>query len=324
MTLLEFAKSRTRRLSIVIGCRPGVKLAGYDDKTVMEDVDRKVSSVLAFAERFDPDVVFSISGMASEAESLGAVVENKETGSQAVVVKPLGSCDDTSLLEKRPIRDSRLCSIFLDSLRLLSERVTDRPVAGSIAGPLSVSGQLIGLDRMLVLSVEKPGFLRSVLEIVTERVIEYMEMQVQCGAGFINVAEPSGSLLSPAAFRELCLPYLKALFARIRVPYFLHICGNTNRHIDVLAETGAQGISVDAMVDMRMASRILGPETAICGNISASGALLQGTPEEVRRTTAEMLESMSGAQNYIPASSCSIGRDAPHANLDAFFGEVRR
>jgi MtaA/CmuA family methyltransferase len=323
MTLLELARRSKHRIAIIIGSRPGARYAGFTDREIMEDAEKKAASVLAFVERHDPDIVYSISGMASEAESLGAVVLNSENGSQAVVKRPLAESEDLDLLKSTSIGDSPLCACFLESLRLLSKKITARPVAGSIAGPLSVTGQLMGLDRMLVLSVEKPDYLKSVLRIVTERLLEYVKMQVEYGAGVFHVAEPTGSLLSPPSFRELCLPFLQAVFAGIPVPNFLHICGDTNRHLEALAETGAHVVGVDAMVDMRRAADIFGPRTGVCGNISVAGVLFSGTPKEVRGESASMLELMSGCATYIPGTSCGIGRNIPEENIRAFLDTVR-
>jgi uroporphyrinogen decarboxylase len=323
MTLLEFARRSPRRVAIVISSRMGARYAGYSDMEIMEDPEKKTASVLAFVERHDPDIVYSIAGMAAEAESLGAVVRNDETGLQTFVKRPLAESDDLDCLKSTSIGDSLLCSSFLESLRLLTNKITDRPVAGSLAGPLSVAGQIIGLDKMLVLSVEKPGYLRKVLEIVTARLLEYMNMQIERGVGFVNVAEPTGSLLSPPSFRELCLPFLRSVFAGIRVPNFLHICGDTSRHLEALAETGANAVSVDAMVDMRRAADFFGPRVGVCGNIASAGVLISGTPEEVRETTASMLALMSGRDTYIPATSCSVGRNVPEENLRAFLETVR-
>jgi uroporphyrinogen decarboxylase len=261
--------------------------------------------------------------MASEAESLGAVVRSAETGSQAIVQRPLAESGDLEPLKATSIEGSPLCESFLESLRRLSDRIPDRPVAGSLAGPLSVAGQLMGLDRLLVLSVEKPDYLKSVLRVVTDRLLEYVIAQIECGAGFVNVAEPSGSLLSPASFGELCLPFLREIFAAIPVPNFLHICGNTNRHLELLAETGADAVSVDTMVDMRRAAGLFGPRVGVCGNIAAAGVLFSGTPGEVREASASMLEGMSGCPTYIPATSCSVGRLVPEENIRAFLDTVR-
>lgn len=323
MTLLELARKSPRRMAIVISSRPGARYAGFSDSDIMEDVEKKVASVLAFVERHDPDIVFSVAGMASEAESLGAVVRSAETGSQAIVQRPLAESGDLEPLKATSIEGSPLCESFLESLRRLSDRIPDRPVAGSLAGPLSVAGQLMGLDRLLVASVEEPDYLKSVLRVVTDRLLQYVIAQIECGAGFVNVAEPSGSLLSPSSFGELCLPFLREVFAAIPVPNFLHICGNTNRHLELLAETGADAVSVDTMVDMRRAAGLFGPRMGVCGNIAAAGVLFSGTPGEVREASASMLEGMSGFPTYIPATSCSVGRLVPEENIRAFLETVR-
>ncbi len=49
MTLLELARRSPRRLAIVIGSRPGAKYAGFSDREVMEDAEKKAVSVLALS-----------------------------------------------------------------------------------------------------------------------------------------------------------------------------------------------------------------------------------------------------------------------------------
>jgi uroporphyrinogen decarboxylase len=293
------------------------------DRELFESVECKIQAVEAFVKRHDPDIVFTIAGMNSEAESFGAKVLMKENGSQYIAGSPLSDRPDPSHLIPMTLHSSPLCTALIDSIRMLSERLPDKLVAASLNGPLTVLGQLLGLDRLLLLSVDNPHLMQKLLSPITKRIIEFMNAQIEVGARYVHVAEPAGSLLSPNSFREINLPVVQELFSHVNVPNHLHICGDVNAHLKVLAQTGAGAISVDSMVDMKAAAGILANEMAVCGNIESAGVLLNGSSAQVKSATLSMLEQMDSIDNYIPASSCGIPRQTPPENIETFVSTVR-
>ncbi len=323
MRTVELIEKSSRKLCILIGSRPGTRYAGLTDRELFENVDCKVEAVEAFVKRHDPDIIFTIAGMNSEAESLGAEVLMKDNGSPILTQSPLGENPDPSQLVPIPLQDSPLCSSLIESIRTLSERHPDKIIAASLNGPLTVVGQLLGLDRFLLFSIDNPKLIRELLGPVTKRIIELMNAQMEEEARYVHVAEPTGSLLSPQSVREIGLPSLQELFSHVTVPNHLHMCGDVNAHLDVLAQTGAGAVSVDSMVDMKEAANLFGIDTAVCGNIESAGVLLSGSPDEVELETRSMLERMSTVNNYIPASSCGIPRHTPPENIDRFINTVR-
>lgn len=324
MKTLEFAKKAGRRFAITIGSRPGAEYVGLSDREIMEDVQKKVQAVSSFVEKHNPDVIFSIAGMLMEAETLGAKITLKEYGSPVVDYRPLeGSNDPKKLcIEENPYAFT-LCRNLVDSIRVLRARYREKHITASLAGPITVVGQLMGVENMLMQSVESPGFLKEVLHYATERIIEILNLQINAGATFVHMADPMSSLLSPKAFAELSFPFIERVFGAIQLPNFLHICGNTNNHLPVLSETSAHAVSVDAGVDMKKAAKLFNPDTAVCGQLDSAGVLARGTHTEVTERTREMLEEMAPFPNYIPASSCGMTRTTPAANIQAFFDTVR-
>jgi MtaA/CmuA family methyltransferase len=313
----------SRKLSILIGSRPGVQYAGLTDLAVFESADNKVAAVEAFVKRHDPDIIFTVAGMTSEAESFGAEVVMRDGGSTMITDSPLSERADPTRLLPRPLYESRSCRTLMESIRVLSERHPDNLVAATLNGPLTVCGLLLGLDRMLLLSIDDPQLLRELLVPITERIIELMNAQIQFGARYVHVAEPTGSLLSPASLREIGLPFLQKLYHQVQVPNHLHICGDVSALLSVLAESGAGAVSVDSMVDMKTAASHFGEDMAVCGNIDVAALLLRGQPEEVEGATRTMLERMGTVGSYIPASSCGIPKLTPPENIDRFVETVR-
>ncbi|UCB46910.1 MAG: hypothetical protein JSV25_05685 [Spirochaetota bacterium] len=322
-TTLELINGSSEKLSILIGSRPGALYAGLTDREIFEKTEKKVQAVKAFVERHNPDIIFTIAGMTSEAESLGAEVLVRDEGSPLIKQSPLYENPDPSRLVPISLQDSPLCRTLIRSVRILSGLYPDKIVSASVNGPLTVAGQLMGLEQLLIHSVDNPDLVRELLAPVTSRIIELMNAQIDAGARYLHVAEPTGSLLSPSLLSGIGLSYLQELFAEVKVPNHLHMCGDTTAHLEVLRETGAGAVSVDSMVDMKKAAGLFGSSMAICGNIDAAGVLLRGTPEEVALTTRAMLEKMTSVKSYIPASSCGIPGLTPPENIDAFTKTVR-
>jgi len=324
MRTLEYAESTDRRIAITIGSRPGVEYAGLSDREIMEDARKKVQAVSAFVRRHDPDIVFSIAGPMGEAQTLGARVSLPEFGSPVATFRPLESTDNLGQLtvDAEPC-SFMLCGTLVESIGVLAKMYPEKLVTATVIGPLTVAGQLMGVEKMLMKSVEARDSLARVLDIVTERVIAILQLQIEAGARHLHVADPTSSLLSPMSFSELSLPYLKRIFKSVQISNHLHICGNTNNHLTYLAKTTAHAVSVDTEVDMKKAAQIFGPQIAVCGQISSAGVLLRGTSREVNDATNTMLQEMAMYRNYIPATSCGMPRATPGENIQAFYDTVR-
>jgi MtaA/CmuA family methyltransferase len=319
----ELIRINQRATALLIGSRPGSEYAGVNDRQALLDREAKLCAVRAFVDRHDPDIIFTIAGMTCEAESMGAEYETGDYGQPILRRSPLSQSISASELHCAPLKSSPLCTSVIDSLRDLAASYPRKIVGTTLTGPLSIAGQLLGMERMLLLSVEHPAALRAILRVLTGRVMEFMGAQIGAGARYVSINEPAGSLLSPGGFREICLPFLKEIFAAITLPNHLHICGHVQNHLRVLRETGAHAISIDSCVDLQTAGRIFAPDIVTLGHIDCTGALLRGTPAEVAEETRTMLARMAEIKNYIPATSCGLPRATPAANIQAFLDVVR-
>ncbi len=95
----------------------------------------------------------------------------------------------------------------------------------------------------------------------------------------------------------------------------LHICGNTSRILPDLAETGADIIDVDWMVDIDKAAAAFEGKAALLGNFDPVVVMLQGTPEEVYNAVTDCLNR--GTSRAFSGAGCEIPDATPHENLRA-------
>jgi len=57
----------------------------------------------------------------------------------------------------------------------------------------------------------------------------------------------------------------------------LHICGFASHLIELMAQTGASGLSLDFQVDLSMAEDLVPPDVILWGNLDPVGVFLKGT-----------------------------------------------
>jgi len=82
--------------------------------------------------------------------------------------------------------------------------------------------------------------------------------------------------------------------------------------------SGAVGLSLDSLVDLKEASRVVPGSIALIGNLDPVGVFLRSTPEEVAIATRNLLEKMRGVNNFILSSGCDLPIDTPLENIEAF------
>ena len=75
-----------------------------------------------------------------------------------------------------------------------------------------------------------------------------------------------------------------------------------------MATSGADVLELDHQVEIASACGVLGPGLCIWGNLDPVGLLFQGTPEQVRHATTELLESASSAGHtrLVVSSGCTL------------------
>ena len=86
-----------------------------------------------------------------------------------------------------------------------------------------------------------------------------------------------------------------------------------------IREIGAGGYSIGNAVDIEEALKVIPQDSIVIGNIDPAGTLRNGTPEQVKKETRELLERCSKYPNFVIASGCDIPPMTPLENIQAFF-----
>ncbi|MGH2521598.1 MAG: uroporphyrinogen decarboxylase family protein, partial [Anaerolineales bacterium] len=215
--------------------------------------------------------------------------------------------------------------VVLEAIRLLKARVGGEIVVGAwVPGPFTLAMHLTEMSAMLTSVVDSPDAVGRVLDALAEVVAEVARAYREAGADFLTVHEMGGSpgYLGPGSFKKLVLPRLKRLMSAIRpsgAPRVLSVCGNTNRALPLLAEAGADALSVDQLNDLARSRAALGPGALLFGNIDPIGTLANGAEADVRQAVTKAIEA--GVDAIWPG--CDLWPPVPAANMRALVEAAR-
>lgn len=269
-------------------------------------------------EKYGIDMVCAISDPMREAEGFGTQVVIPEEGVPYAAVKRLQKLSDIDTLKVIDPSDGRRMSDRVEAVRLMRQRVeNDVPVVGWVEGALAECCDLMHMQEVFINMLDEPEAIQQLIEICTEQGILFAKAQVEAGAHMIGVGDAATSLIGPTLYEEFVLPYQKRMIQAIHdmgVPVKLHICGNIGPVMHLVAQTGADMVDCDFMVDMERAADILRSGTSICGNFNPVEIMLQGTAEMVKEETRRCMHLGRRNNNFV-APGCEVPKDTPPENM---------
>jgi len=269
-------------------------------------------------EKYGIDMVCAISDPMREAEGFGTQVVIPDEGVPYAAVKRLQKLSDIDTLKVIDPSDGRRMSDRVEAVRLMRQRVeNDVPVVGWVEGALAECCDLMHMQEVFINMLDEPEAIQQLIEICTEQGILFAKAQVEAGAHMIGVGDAATSLIGPTLYEEFVLPYQKRMIQAIHdmgVPVKLHICGNIGPVMHLVAQTGADMVDCDFMVDMERAADILRPGTSICGNFNPVEIMLQGTAEMVKEETRRCMYLGRRNNNFV-APGCEVPKDTPPENM---------
>ena len=278
-----------------------------------------VEANLHVIEEFQIDIAQAISDPYRECHDFGAVIDFPEDDLPLCRAPLLAETNDlTKLLRPDPSTGPRM-SDRLEAIHLFRAQVGGEvPIMGWVEGALAEAADLRGVSQIMTDLVDNPDWVEELLERCTEVAIDFARAQVTAGADLIGLGDAVASLVGPKMYRRFALPYEQRIFAAVHemgALCRLHICGNTNRIVDAMVESGADIVDLDHMVDMAGAAARYGDRIAFCGNFDPVAVMLKGAPDTVYAATRDCMEN--GGSRAFSAAGCEIPLHTPPANLHA-------
>lgn len=203
-----------------------------------------------------------------------------------VLASPVRTAGDIDAL--RTYDPSAELKFVAKTLKLVGDALDgDLPLLGFAGAPLTlafflVEGQSPGEhpEYARALMRSEPALFHRLLDRLADMTADYLAMQIEAGADAVQLFESVGDLLSDAEYREFAHPYHVKVLSKLigRVPTILFV--KEQPFVDLMAETGADVLSVGTCVDLADAKRRLGDKVAFQGNVD-NRLLVSGTPDEI-------------------------------------------
>jgi [methyl-Co(III) methanol-specific corrinoid protein]:coenzyme M methyltransferase len=197
---------------------------------------------------------------------------------------------------------------------MLKREVGDKvAIVAGIIGPFTIAGALLDAVPILKASFKEPDKLHPFLEVAEEAGTTLGKALIEAGADLICVEDMQASpdLIAPRTYRDLELDYQKRQVAALDVPVILHICGNVDKIVEFMAETGVEALSLEPKSDIDIARRKGGQTTILIGGVDVATTLFMKTPDVVREAAREQIDL--GLD--ILAPGCAIAPGTPTENL---------
>ena len=320
---IESLKGTGEKKPIPVLSFPCVSLLGITVRELISDSELQAKGMKAVADRTNAAASVSFMDLSVEAECFGATVSVSDDEVPTVKGRIINDMDEAEALEVPAVGSGRT-QLYIDAIKKATETITDRPVLAGMIGPYSLAARLFDVSEIMMDCYDDPDMVHTVLEKVTEFLIEYAKAYKAVGANGIVMAEPVAGLLSPALEEEFSSPYIKKIVDAVQEDSFVviyHNCGdNVPKMMKSILTTGCAAYHFGNAMDMEKdIIPQVSEDTVVMGNIDPAGTLRMGTPEKVREETLGLLERCSKYPNFVLSSGCDIPPMTPWTNIDAFF-----
>lgn len=101
-------------------------------------------------------------------------------------------------------------AVVLEAISIIRERYFgDLTIIPVITAPFTVAGHIMGVEKLVMMTVTDPEKAHAAIDAATDFCIEYGRHMVNAGAHILFPADPSasGDLISPETYKEFVLPY---------------------------------------------------------------------------------------------------------------------
>lgn len=190
---------------------------------------------------------------------------------------------------------------------------------------------LRGMENLLVDFYENPGFVRELLDAIADYNIAQARRAMEYDIDAVYFGDDWGSQrglqMGPGIWREFIKPVLRRMYSAVRGAgryVMIHSCGDVDELFDELVELGVNCFNPfqpEVMDVGDLLPRYRG-RLAFHGGLSTQRTLPYGSPEDVTRESARLLE-LGRDGSYIFAPAHAVEGDVPLENMLAFIDAAR-
>lgn len=281
-----------------------------------KDYEKMAEAARIAAHEMKLDFIQIASDLAREAEGYGTKLKFAPDKLPTAVEYALSDIEDVdSLRTLKTVEIPRLYDLVKAAELAMADPDVDPMVLA--VGPMTVAGNIRGVEDLLVDMFDEPEKVAQLLDIVAGTTLDFIDCLAGVGVKYVYIADPVASLVSPSLYEELILPVHQKLYGRMNelgIVGRLHMCGNTTAILPYSSQCGAKIIDIDHAVDFNKALEAAQGRCIINGNIDPVADVYSC---DAARTKAAMLEQakLVGDRRAMFMPGCELPTDTPIENI---------
>lgn len=304
---------------------PAIKKLGYRFPQVHKDAEKMARSAIESSRMFGFDSVVVPYDMCMESEAIGnsiSLYENSEDILYPTIPQKMWKSMDEVSIPSNIMELGRL-PLLPKAIEIIKKEAPELPIGAWQLGPFTQAGQLLELDILLKGVFKEKAKVEATLDKLTDMCIAIGQALQAAGADYITLREmgTGTDLLSPRTWRDVIQPRMRKILASWKSPKILHICGATDLIIEMMADCGADVVSVDIKNNLIESRKKLGDKMLLFGNfdVFALPCKEETTVEKAKEGIQRNLEG--GVDAVWPG--CDLWPDIKEENMRAIVNTVR-
>ncbi len=296
---------------------PGIKKAGLKFPQVHTDPNKMAQSAIWSAKLMDFDCVVIPYDMCMESEAMGnkiSLYEDSEDILYPTIPNKQWKTMDEVVVPKNIMELGRM-PLVPKAIEIIKKEAPEYPVGCWVLGPFTQTGQVLELDMILKAVFKQKSQVEAQLDKMTEMAIIEGQAFQAAGCDYITLREPgvAADLLSPKTFKEMIKPRLTRILEAWKSPKILHICGSCDPLVEMMADCGADAITVDIKTSIADARKKLGDDVLIFGNLDTYNMTCK--PETPKEMVVEEIKKTidNGVDAVMPG--CDLWPDIKEENM---------
>ena len=303
-----------------------------DFMSLCKNTDLACEVALQPIDRFNFDAAILFSDILTIPDAMGLGLYFVE-GEGPKFHKPLRT--ETDINDLNIVDTNRDLKYVTDAVSLIRRELNGRvPLIGFSGSPWTLATYMIegqssrDFPNTKMMLYKQPESLHQLLDKLALSVIDYLNAQISSGAQAVQIFDTWGGVLSHDAYAEFSLAYMEKIVSGLvrhsegrDVPVILFTKGG-GQWLELLANTGCDGIGLDWTTDIGSARLRVGDRVALQGNMDP--AVLRSDHSSIEYQVKSILESYGTGVGHIFNLGHGITPDIDPNNVKAFVDAVHQ
>ncbi|MCC8199760.1 MAG: uroporphyrinogen decarboxylase [Tannerellaceae bacterium] len=255
-------------------------------------------------------------------------------GVEVQLVEKVGPILPSTIRRKEDLKKVRVPDIqeslgyVFDAIRLIRQELAGQvPLIGFAGAPWTLLCYMVQgkgsktFDEAKRFCYTSPEAAHSLLQMITDTTITYLEAQIEAGADLVQLFDSWAGLVGPEDFSVFCQPYIHQIVSAVKekAPVIVFAKGAWHS-LPSLRDTGTNALGIDWCLTPELARTLAGGSVVLQGNFDP--AKLYAPIPFIEKEVGKMLERF-GKNKYIANLGHGILPDIPVEHAKAFVETVK-